>query len=39
MNEVIMGRFGPESGVRTTVAPAGDIPGNSLVEIGCIAYI
>jgi enamine deaminase RidA (YjgF/YER057c/UK114 family) len=39
MNEVFMGRFGPEPGVRTTVAPAGGIPGNSLVEIDCIAYI
>jgi enamine deaminase RidA (YjgF/YER057c/UK114 family) len=39
MNEVFMGRFGPEPGVRTTVAPAGGIPGNSLVEIDCIASI
>src|SRR5262245_23781175 len=39
MNEVFLGRFGPEPGVRTTVAPAGGIPGNSLVEIDCIAYI
>jgi len=39
MNEVYTGRFGPEPGVRTTVAPAGGIPGNSLVEIDCIAYI
>jgi enamine deaminase RidA (YjgF/YER057c/UK114 family) len=39
MNEVYMGRFGPEPGVRTTVAPAGGIPGNSLVEIDCIAYV
>jgi 2-iminobutanoate/2-iminopropanoate deaminase len=38
MNEVFLGRFGPEPGVRTTVAPAGGIPGNSLVEIDCIAY-
>jgi len=39
MNEVFLGRFGPEPGVRTTVAPAGGIPGNSLVEIDCIACI
>jgi 2-iminobutanoate/2-iminopropanoate deaminase len=39
MNEVFLGRFGPEPGVRTTVAPAGGIPGNSLVEIDCIAYV
>jgi 2-iminobutanoate/2-iminopropanoate deaminase len=39
MNEVFLGRFGAEPPVRTTVAPAGGIPGNSLVEIDCIAYI
>jgi 2-iminobutanoate/2-iminopropanoate deaminase len=39
MNEVFLGRFGPDPGVRTTVAAAGGIPGNSLVEIDCIAYI
>ena len=39
MNEVFLGRFGPEPGVRTTVAPAGGIPGNSLVEIDCIAAL
>jgi 2-iminobutanoate/2-iminopropanoate deaminase len=39
MNEVFLGRFGSEPGVRTTVAPAGGIPGNSLVEIDCIACI
>jgi len=39
MNEVFLGRFGAEPGVRTTVAPAGGIPGNSLVEIDCIAYV
>ena len=39
MNEVFLGRFGAEPGVRTTVAPAGGIPGGSLVEIDCIAYI
>ncbi len=39
MNEVFLGRYGPEPGVRTTIAAAGGIPGNSLVEIDCIAYI
>jgi 2-iminobutanoate/2-iminopropanoate deaminase len=39
MNEVFRGRFGPEPGVRTTIAAAGGIPGKSLVEIDCIAYI
>jgi 2-iminobutanoate/2-iminopropanoate deaminase len=39
MNEVFQGKFGPVPPVRTTVAPAGGIPGNSLVEIECIAYI
>jgi len=39
MNEVFQGRFGAEPPVRTTVAPAGGIPGNSLVEIDCIAFI
>jgi enamine deaminase RidA (YjgF/YER057c/UK114 family) len=39
MNEVFKGRFGDEPPVRTTVAPAGGIPGNSLVEIDVIAYI
>jgi enamine deaminase RidA (YjgF/YER057c/UK114 family) len=39
MNEVYLGRFGPEPGVRTTIAAAGGIPGNSLVEIDCIACI
>jgi 2-iminobutanoate/2-iminopropanoate deaminase len=37
MNEVFLGKFGPEPPVRTTVAPAAGIPGNSLVEIDCIA--
>src|SRR5215475_14220056 len=31
MNEMFLGRFGPDPGVRTTVACAGGIPGNSLV--------
>ena len=40
MNEVYQGRFGNEPPVRTTVAVAnGGVPGNSLVEIDCIAYI
>jgi enamine deaminase RidA (YjgF/YER057c/UK114 family) len=39
MNEVFLGKFGPEPGVRTTIAAAGGIPGNSLVEIDCIACI
>jgi 2-iminobutanoate/2-iminopropanoate deaminase len=39
LNELFLGRFGPEPGVRTTIAAAGGIPGNSLVEIDCIAYI
>ncbi|MBW4026317.1 MAG: RidA family protein [Acidobacteria bacterium] len=39
MNEVYKGRFGKVPPVRTTVAPAGGIPGNSLVEIDLIAYI
>jgi 2-iminobutanoate/2-iminopropanoate deaminase len=39
MNEVFLGKFGPEPGVRTTIAAAGGIPGNSLVEIDCIAAL
>jgi len=39
MNEVFQGRFGSQPPVRTTIAAAGGIPGNSLVEIDCIAYI
>ena len=39
MNEVFLGSFGPEPGVRTTIAAAGGIPGGSLVEMDCIAYI
>src|SRR5690242_7675641 len=39
MNEVFIGSFGPEPPVRTTIAAAGGIPGNSLVEIDVIAYI
>ena len=39
MNEVFLGSFGAEPGVRTTIAAAGGIPGNSLVEMDCIACI
>lgn len=40
MNEVYTGRFGKKPPVRTTVAVAkGGVPGKSLVEIDCIAYI
>jgi 2-iminobutanoate/2-iminopropanoate deaminase len=39
MNEVYMGRFGAEPPVRTTIAAAGGVPGNSLVEIDVIACI
>ncbi len=39
MNEVFLGRFGREPGVRTTIAAAAGIPGDSLVEIDCIAVI
>ena len=40
MNEVFKGRFGPNPPVRTTVAVAkGGVPGDSLVEMDCIAYI
>jgi 2-iminobutanoate/2-iminopropanoate deaminase len=37
MNEAFQGRFGPEPPVRTTIAAAGGVPGNSLVEIDVIA--
>ena len=40
MNEVYKGRFGKKPPVRTTVAVAkGGVPGDSLVEMDCIAYI
>ena len=39
MNTVYKGRWGNVPPVRTTIAPAGGIPGNSLVEIDLIAYI
>lgn len=38
MNDVYKGRFGSRPPVRTTVATYGGVPGNSLVEIDCIAY-
>ena len=38
MNSMYQGRFGAEPGVRTTVAVAG-VPGDSLVEIDCIASL
>lgn len=39
MNEVYKGRFGPKPPVRTTVAVHAGVPGNSWVEIDCIAYV
>lgn len=39
MNEVYKGRFGAKPPVRTTVAVYGGVPGDSLVEMDCIAYI
>ena len=39
MNEVYRGRFGAKPPVRTTVAVRAGVPGDSLVEIDCIAYI
>ena len=40
MNEVYKGRFGKNPPVRTTVAVMkGGVPGNSLVEIDCIAHV
>lgn len=40
MNEVYKGKFGKNPPVRTTVAVAkGGVPGDSLVEMDCIAYI
>jgi 2-iminobutanoate/2-iminopropanoate deaminase len=40
MNAVYKGRFGKNPPVRTTVAVAkGGVPGNSLVEMDCIAYV
>ncbi len=40
MNEVYKGRFGSKPPVRSTIAVAkGGVPGDSLVEMDCIAYI
>lgn len=39
MNEAFRGRFGKKPPVRTTIAAYGGIPGNSLVEIDCIATL
>ena len=40
MNEVFKGRFGKKPPVRSTIAVAkGGVPGNSLVEMDCIAYV
>lgn len=39
MNEVFRGRFGENPPVRTTIAAAGGIPGDSLVEIDVIAFV
>jgi 2-iminobutanoate/2-iminopropanoate deaminase len=39
MNEVFRGRFGKNPPVRTTVATYGGVPGNSLIEMDCIAAL
>jgi enamine deaminase RidA (YjgF/YER057c/UK114 family) len=39
MNEVYRGKFGNKPPVRTTVGVGGGVPGNSLVEIDCIATV
>ncbi|GAB3736580.1 RidA family protein [Spirosoma lituiforme] len=39
MNEVYQGRFGNKPPVRTTVSTHAGVPGDSLVEIDCIAYV
>lgn len=39
MNEVFRGRFGANPPVRTTVATYGGVPGDSLVEMDCIAAV
>ncbi|GAB3775588.1 hypothetical protein GCM10028818_19920 [Spirosoma horti] len=39
MNEVYKGRFGNKPPVRTTVAVHAGVPGNSWVEIDCVAYV
>lgn len=38
MNDVFRGKFGDDPPVRTTIAAVNGIPGNSLVEIDCIAH-
>lgn len=39
LNEAYRGRFGENPPVRTTVATYGGVPGDSLVEIDCIAAL
>lgn len=39
MNEAYRGRFGENPPVRSTVATYGGVPGDSLVEIDCIAAL
>ena len=39
MNEVYKGKFGSKPPVRTTIAAYGGVPGDSLVEIDCIAMV
>ena len=39
MNEVYQGSFGSKPPMRTTVAVYGGVPGDSLVEIDCIAAV
>ena len=39
MNEAYRGRFGANPPVRTTIAAYGGVPGDSLVEIDCIATL
>ncbi len=39
MNEAYKGKFGNKPPVRTTVAVYGGVPGDSLVEMDCIAYV
>lgn len=39
MNEAYKGRFGAKPPVRTTIAAYGGVPGDSLVEIDCIAMV
>jgi enamine deaminase RidA (YjgF/YER057c/UK114 family) len=39
MNEVFRGRFGDNPPVRSTVATYGGVPGDSLVEMDCVAAL